>query len=92
MAVHQIERLDEYVRYLQQTPAEVEALFRDLLIGVTSFFRDPEAFAALEEQVIPRLFAGKDADRGDPRLGARLLHRRGGLFHRHPACRSAWNG
>ena len=61
MAVHQIERLDEYVRYLQQTPAEVEALFRDLLIGVTSFFRDPEAFAALEEQVIPRLFAGKPA-------------------------------
>ena len=61
MAVHQIERLDEYVRYLQQTPAEVEALFRDLLIGVTSFFRDPEAFAALQEQVIPQLFAGKAA-------------------------------
>ena len=61
MAVHQIERLDEYVRHLQQTPAEVEALFRDLLIGVTNFFRDPEAFAALEEQVIPRLFADKDA-------------------------------
>ena len=44
-----------------RTPAEVEALFRDLLIGVTSFFRDPEAFAALQEQVIPRLFAGKPA-------------------------------
>ncbi len=49
------------MRYLQQTPAEVEALFRDLLIGVTNFFRDPEAFEALEEQVIPRLFAGKPA-------------------------------
>ena len=61
MAVHQIERLSEYVRHLQQTPAEVEALFRDLLIGVTNFFRDPEAFVALQEQVIPRLFAGKDA-------------------------------
>jgi two-component system CheB/CheR fusion protein len=59
MAVHQIERLDEYVRYLQQTPADVEALFRDLLIGVTSFFRDPEAFEALQEHAIPRLFAGK---------------------------------
>src|ERR1041385_507600 len=59
MAVHQIERLDEYVRYLQQTPADVEALFRDLLIGVTSFFRDPEAFRAFQEQAIPRLFAGK---------------------------------
>ena len=46
MAVHQIGQLAEYVRYLQQTPAEVESLFRDLLIGVTSFFRDREAFAA----------------------------------------------
>ncbi len=60
MAVHQIERLEDYVRYLQQTPADVEALFRDLLIGVTGFFRDPEAFSALQEHAIPRLFAGKD--------------------------------
>ncbi|MCX7044379.1 MAG: PAS domain-containing protein [Candidatus Sumerlaeota bacterium] len=60
-AVHQIEQLDGYVRYLQQTPEELETLFRDLLIGVTSFFRDPEAFAALEAQVIPRLFDGKPA-------------------------------
>jgi two-component system CheB/CheR fusion protein len=59
MAVHQIERLDEYVRYLQQSPAEVDALFRDLLIGVTSFFRDTQAFEALQQQAIPRLFAGK---------------------------------
>ncbi len=59
MAVHQIAQLGDYIRYLQQNPAEVEALFRDLLIGVTSFFRDREAFAALQEQVIPRLFVGK---------------------------------
>jgi len=62
MAVHQIAHLDGYVRYLQQNPVEVGALFRDLLIGVTNFFRDPEAFEALEEHVIPRLFAGKPAD------------------------------
>jgi two-component system CheB/CheR fusion protein len=61
MAVHQIERLGEYVRHLQNSPPEVEALFRDLLIGVTNFFRDPATFAALEEQVIPRLFSDKDA-------------------------------
>ena len=61
MAVHQMETMELYVRHLQQTPAEVEALFRDLLIGVTNFFRDPEAFQALEEQVIPQLFAGKHA-------------------------------
>jgi two-component system, chemotaxis family, CheB/CheR fusion protein len=59
LAVHKIKTLDQYVKYLQQTPAEVEALFRDLLIGVTNFFRDPEAFKFLEEQIIPRLFAGK---------------------------------
>ncbi|MBB5349025.1 PAS domain-containing protein [Desulfoprunum benzoelyticum] len=61
LAIHQIEALDNYVQYLQQKPAEVEALFRDLLIGVTGFFRDPEAFRQLEEQVIPALFADRPA-------------------------------
>jgi two-component system CheB/CheR fusion protein len=61
MVVHQIDTIDAYIKFLQETPAEVEALFRDLLIGVTNFFRDPEAFKALEEQVIPKLFAGKPA-------------------------------
>lgn len=61
LAVNQIDTLDGYVSYLQQSPAEVEALFRDLLIGVTHFFRDPEAFKGVEEQVIPRLFADKPA-------------------------------
>ena len=59
MAVHQIDGIGSYVKYLQQTPAEAEALFRDLLIGVTNFFRDPEAFVALETVVIPKLFATK---------------------------------
>jgi two-component system CheB/CheR fusion protein len=59
MTAQHIEEIDEYVKYLRQTPAEVEALFRDLLIGVTSFFRNPDAFKALDEQVIPKLFAGK---------------------------------
>lgn len=61
MAVHQIEALDSYVKYLQQTPVEIQALFNDLLIGVTNFFRDPEAFAVLQAQVIPKLFHGKPA-------------------------------
>ena len=61
MAVHQIDAIDSYVRFLQQTLPEVEALFRDLLIGVTSFFRDPEAFQVLEEQIIPKLFDDKPA-------------------------------
>ena len=59
MAVHRIGGIDDYQRYLQKVPAEVQALFRDLLIGVTSFFRDRDAFAVLQEQGIPQLFANK---------------------------------
>ena len=47
--------------YLQKNPSEVDALFRDLLIGVTQFFRDPEAFKALQEEVIDRLLSNKPA-------------------------------
>ena len=61
MAVHQIEQADQYLRYLQETPLEIEALFRDLLIGVTSFFRDKEAFEALKQHLAPVL-AAKAAD------------------------------
>ncbi|MBV8634555.1 MAG: PAS domain-containing protein [Burkholderiaceae bacterium] len=60
MAVHQIETVDAYVKFLQQSPVEVETLFRDLLIGVTSFFRDPKVYASLEEKVIPKLFEGNN--------------------------------
>jgi two-component system CheB/CheR fusion protein len=61
MAVHQIDKIDDYVKYLQQAPVEIEALFRDLLIGVTNFFRDSDAFEVLEQQTIPKLFEGKQA-------------------------------
>ena len=61
MAVHQLDATASYVKFLQQTPAEVDDLFRDLLIGVTNFFRDPGAFKTLEEQAIPKLFEGKTA-------------------------------
>ncbi len=59
MAVRQINVMDEYAEYLKKNPDEVSTLFRDLLIGVTSFFRDPEAFEVLASQVIPKLFTGK---------------------------------
>ena len=63
MAVNQIDQLDAYIRYLQQNPLEVETLFRELLIGVTSFFRDPEAFESLKQQAIMPLLADHDPAR-----------------------------
>ena len=61
MAIHQIGHVDEYVLYLRKNPSEVTALFRDLLIGVTQYFRDPEAFKALQEEAIVRLLSNKPA-------------------------------
>jgi two-component system, chemotaxis family, CheB/CheR fusion protein len=61
MAVHQIDGCNDYLRYLQITRGEADALFHELLIGVTSFFRDSEIFAELEKLIIPQLFAGRNA-------------------------------
>jgi two-component system CheB/CheR fusion protein len=57
MSVHQINKISSYVRYLQENPQEVDLLFRELLIGVTSFFRDPEAWEQLQTEAIPALLA-----------------------------------
>ncbi|HXV21945.1 MAG TPA: chemotaxis protein CheB, partial [Desulfuromonadales bacterium] len=63
MGIHQIDRIATYVRYLQENPQEVELLFRELLIGVTNFFRDPAAWAHLQEEAIPVLLAGHPTGR-----------------------------
>jgi two-component system CheB/CheR fusion protein len=55
MAVHQIERLPDYVNYLRDNPPEVDMLFKELLIRVTNFFRDPKAFDFLCRKVLPHL-------------------------------------
>jgi two-component system CheB/CheR fusion protein len=57
--IHQIDRISDYIRYLQQNPNEIEILFKDLLIGVTNFFRDPEAFEIIEKEVLPNLLSNK---------------------------------
>ncbi|MWP40124.1 PAS domain-containing protein [Rhodobacter sphaeroides] len=62
MQVAHIPSLEAYIERLRTTPGEAQALFRDLLINVTDFFRDAEAFATLESTVIPRLFQGRGAD------------------------------
>jgi len=56
MGIHQVDKISSYVRLLQQNPHELELLFKELLIGVTSFFRDPEAWKALKEKALPELF------------------------------------
>jgi two-component system CheB/CheR fusion protein len=51
MGLHQIDELPSYVRFLRETPAEIDLLFKELLIGVTSFFRDPPAWEQLKSEV-----------------------------------------
>lgn len=53
--IHQIDKIQNYVRFLQENPKEVEILFKELLIGVTSFFRDPAVWEKLKEEVLPML-------------------------------------
>ncbi|WP_246545768.1 chemotaxis protein CheB [Pelotalea chapellei] len=57
MGIHQIKRIGSYVRFLQENPQEVEILFKELLIGVTSFFRDPAAWEQLQNVALPALLA-----------------------------------
>ena len=62
MQVTGLETVEGYVERLRQEPGEVAALFRDLLINVTNFFRDADAFEALARMVIPKLFEGRGAE------------------------------
>ncbi len=55
MSIHQAHELSEYVQHLERNPGEVTALYRELLIGVTNFFRDPESFEELREKYLPPL-------------------------------------
>ena len=62
MQLGQLDTVAGYLELLRQHPQEVNALFRDLLISVTNFFRDADAFEALATTVVPRLFEGRGAD------------------------------
>ncbi len=70
MLLHKLERLGDYVRYLQNTPVELDALFHDLLINVTGFFRDPETFEVLRALALPRIFAARTRPGAIPETGA----------------------
>lgn len=59
MQLLKINRPGAYVALLQQNEDEVQALFRELLIGVTTFFRDPDAFQKLKDEILPELFRNR---------------------------------
>lgn len=62
MSVHQISNIAHYIRYLQENPGEIELLFKEFLIGVTDFFRDPDAFDVLTQKAIPQMLKGMHKD------------------------------
>lgn len=55
MHVHQIDKIEGYVSYLNESEHEIDILFKELLIGVTNFFRDPDSFKLLQEKIIPEI-------------------------------------
>lgn len=56
MSVHKISEINSYVHFLQENPKEVHILFKELMIGVTNFFRDPLVWEKLKEKIIPVIF------------------------------------
>ncbi|MBI5218598.1 MAG: PAS domain S-box protein [Bacteroidia bacterium] len=62
MGSHCVSSMDEYIGLLGDNPDELTILFNELLIGVTSFFRDKEAFAQFEKKIIPQLFSNNKKD------------------------------
>jgi two-component system CheB/CheR fusion protein len=62
MTQHNIQDTEVYVHYLKENPDEVSSLFKELLINVTSFFRDPEAFTTLKQEILPQLLGDKPED------------------------------
>ena len=59
MSIHKIDKIPSYVHFLQENPEEVDILFKELLIGVTTFFRDPAVWEKLEETIFPVMIANQ---------------------------------
>ena len=62
MVVHKIDKLDEYVKHVQMNPAEIKALYQDMLINVTSFFRNPRVFDTLKAEVFPAILKNRSSE------------------------------
>lgn len=61
MGIHQIDRISSYVRFLNENPHELDLLFKEFLIGVTGFFRDPLAWQLLRDEALPALLSIRPA-------------------------------
>lgn len=59
MSLNQISNIDNYLNYIYENPEEINTLYKELLIGVTKFFRDEEAYNIIEKKVIPEIFSKK---------------------------------
>jgi two-component system, chemotaxis family, CheB/CheR fusion protein len=68
MVLHRLEKLEDYLAYIKDNPSELDELYRDVLINVTGFFRDPEAFEGLRTIVFPTLLQDRPADAGPLRF------------------------
>lgn len=66
MILNNIGKFTDYARYLQHNPAEIKALSQDILIGVTSFFREPETFRQLKAEIFPQLISNQPAKDREP--------------------------
>ncbi len=64
MVVHKIDNLEEYLKYLHTHPPEIKALYQDMLINVTSFFRNPRVFDSLRSQVFPNILKNRPSEVG----------------------------
>jgi two-component system, chemotaxis family, CheB/CheR fusion protein len=64
MVVHKIDQIEEYGKFVEGHPAEVKALYQDMLINVTSFFRSPRVFEALKSSVFPAILKSLSRERG----------------------------
>lgn len=62
MVINQIDSLKDYVTFLRSHPRELQALFDDMLIGVTSFFREPSTFDIMKDKIFPELLKGRQHD------------------------------
>jgi two-component system, chemotaxis family, CheB/CheR fusion protein len=68
MVVHRLEQVKDYLRYVRDNPGELDELYRDILIHVTGFFRDTNAYEALQERVFPALVQSRKLEENPIRI------------------------